>query len=94
MTDQWLQRIEERLWPSGVGRDVWMIVDAARDQRITDLLRSPYLEYSCLFSGALAPELKAVAPYLVRLNTTTTEPRDSSGSPGATVGESSSSPIR
>jgi Domain of unknown function (DUF4123) len=62
------QAIEESLWPTGSGRDVWMIVDCARDsQRIFRFLLACHLEYSCLYSGPLSPELEMAAPYLVQL---------------------------
>jgi hypothetical protein len=67
MTGKWMNRIQESLWPRGSGRDVWMIIDAARDPRISGMLATTYLEHACLFSGSLAPELKAVAPYLLHL---------------------------
>jgi hypothetical protein len=68
MTSEWLRRIEEYLWPNGFRRDAWMIVDAARDQRIFGMLLDCfYSGHTCLFSGAIAPELKIAAPYLVQL---------------------------
>jgi hypothetical protein len=60
--------IEDTLWPHGFSRDVWMILDCARDQqRIFRFLLSCHLEYSCLYSGYLAPALEMAAPYLVQL---------------------------
>jgi hypothetical protein len=44
-----------------------MIADAARDQRISAMLASSYLEHSCLYSGPLPVKLKSVAPYLIQL---------------------------
>ena len=61
--------IEQVFWPEGSTRDIWMIVDCARDpQPIFRYLLSCHLEYSCLYSGVLAPELEMAAPYLVQLN--------------------------
>ncbi len=68
MTDARLQQIEERLWPTGLSRDVWMIVDSARDRRVFPLLLECHLEYTCLYSGPLHPALETVAPYLVQLD--------------------------
>jgi hypothetical protein len=68
MTSQWLKRIESYLWPSGFSRDVWMIVDGARDRRIFWILREFHLEHYCLYAGALPPALEAAAPYLVQLD--------------------------
>ena len=63
------QTIEEYLWPKGSMPDVWMIVDCARDQRrIFRFLLGCHLEYSCLYSGPLAPALEMAAPYLVQLD--------------------------
>jgi len=62
-----LSNIKERLWPRGGGREVWMIVDGARDRRIFGMLLDSYLTYSCLYHGDIAPELELVAPYLVQL---------------------------
>ena len=62
------QAIEEYLWPKGFTRDVWMIVDCARDQqRIFRFLLGCHLDYSCLYSGYLPPVLEMAAPYLVQL---------------------------
>jgi uncharacterized protein DUF4123 len=62
-----LTSIEELLWPRGFTRDVWMIVDAARDKQIYPTLVASYMEYSCLYSGQLAPAIERAAPYLVQL---------------------------
>lgn len=61
------ETIERQLWPKGGNRDVWMILDPARQRRIYfDLINSP-LQYTCLYSGDIAQELEAVAPHLVQL---------------------------
>ena len=60
-------RLEEDLWPRGFRRDVWMVVDAARDQRIYGMLLESRLEFSCLYSGLIPPALETLAPYLVQL---------------------------
>jgi hypothetical protein len=60
--------LEQFLWPKGARRDIWMIVDAARDRRIFGMLLDGfYSDHTCLFSGTLAPALEIAAPYLVRL---------------------------
>lgn len=60
--------LEQVLWPKGARRDIWMIVDAARDRRIFGMLLDGfYSEHTCLFSGTLAPALEVAAPYLIRL---------------------------
>jgi hypothetical protein len=67
MANSYLSHIEKQFWPRGRGRDVWMIVDGARDRRIFGMLMNSYLNYSCLYSGAIPPELEIVAPHLVQL---------------------------
>lgn len=68
MTDQTLARIEQILWPDGPRQTAWMIVDGARTIEIFRFLIECHLEYACLYSGTLAPELEIVAPYLVQLD--------------------------
>jgi len=67
MTSEWLSRIEKTFWSQGFRRDIWMIVDAARDPRIFPMLQEFHLEYYCLYSGKLPPAMAAAAPYLVQL---------------------------
>jgi hypothetical protein len=68
MTEQWIQRIEEILWPEGPRQNIWMILDGARTIEIFRLLLACHLEYACLYSGPLTPELEIAAPYLVQLD--------------------------
>jgi hypothetical protein len=68
MTGQWLKQVESYLWPDGFRRNIWMIVDAARDRRIFWSLREFHLEHYCLYSGPLPAALEAAAPYLVQLD--------------------------
>jgi len=67
MANPYVSNIKERLWPRASGREVWMIVDGARDRRIFGALLDSYLTYECLYHGDIAPELEVVAPYLVQL---------------------------
>jgi Domain of unknown function (DUF4123) len=67
MTSDRLNRMVECLWPHGERRDIWMIVDFARDPRIFSILLECRLQYSCLYSGPLPPALEMAAPYLVQL---------------------------
>jgi hypothetical protein len=68
--------IEDYLWPNGPTRDVWMIVDCARDQnRIFRFLLACHLEQSCLYSGQIAPALEMSAPYLLQLEHDSEETR-------------------
>jgi hypothetical protein len=59
--------IEQELWPHGSNRNVFMILDGARDRRIYSDLMNSHLIYSCLYSGDLAFELEVAAPHLVQL---------------------------
>jgi hypothetical protein len=60
--------VEECLWPKDLTRNTWMIVDAARDRRLYGLvLDCFYSRHTCLFAGALTPEIQVVAPYLLQL---------------------------
>jgi hypothetical protein len=57
------------MWPPGSERrQVWAVLDCARDDRIYPLLRTSGLDYLCLFSGRLPPSVQAVAPYLVEVS--------------------------
>jgi uncharacterized protein DUF4123 len=68
MTDQLLARIEEILWSDGPRQNVWMIVDGARTIDVFRMLIECHLEYTCLYSGPLSPDLEIAAPYLVQLD--------------------------
>jgi Domain of unknown function (DUF4123) len=68
MTDELLARIEEILWPEGPRKNIWMILDGARSIEIFRMLLACHLEYACLYSGQLTPELEMAAPYLVQLD--------------------------
>jgi hypothetical protein len=48
--------------------DVWMILDAARDDRIYGAVDGCHLEKCCLYSGDLPWQLQMAAPYLVQLD--------------------------
>jgi len=58
----------EALWPPGeAGKtEVYAVLDGARDRRIEYLLLLWGLEHECLY-GAVGPELRNAAPFLVRL---------------------------
>jgi hypothetical protein len=65
-TDPDYTAIGRQFWPHGGDRDVWMIIDPARERRIYFDLINSHLEYSCLYSGDIADEPEAVAPHLVQ----------------------------
>jgi Domain of unknown function (DUF4123) len=62
-----LDLIEKQFWPHGPNRNVWMILDGARDRRIYSDLLNSHLIYSCLYSGELPYDLEVAAPFLVQL---------------------------
>ncbi len=66
--NRWFSSLREYFWPQGFRRDIWAVVDAARDSRILPMLQSFHLERHCLYSGPLPPALEAAAPYLVQLD--------------------------
>jgi len=68
MTSEQLDTIKEHLWPEGHRGNVWMIVDAARNQQILPMLKAFRLEYYCLYRGPLTRSLEAAAPYLLQLD--------------------------
>lgn len=67
MKNNYIPAIKKQFWPRAAGREVWMIVDGARDRNIYGALLDSYLNYSCLYHGEISPELELAAPYLVQL---------------------------
>lgn len=62
------QTITNQLWPTPGNQKVYLLVDAARDDKVSDLLyQLKPEEYTCLFEGHWAEDLAFVAPYLVVL---------------------------
>ncbi len=62
-----IERIEKQFWPYGSNRDVYMIIDLARDRRIYSDLVNSHFNYSCLYSGEIPFDLEVAAPHLVQL---------------------------
>jgi len=58
------------LWPPDAWSfmKTWAILDAARDERIYRAVDRSHQESCCLFAGNISPQLRAVAPYLVRFD--------------------------
>lgn len=70
MTAPHVEKILQYVWPPPKARnllDVYVLLDAARDEAIIPAVQNSDLEVDCLFSGVLPPDLSRVAPYLVRL---------------------------
>lgn len=60
--------MEKALWPRGEKRDIWMILDSARDPEIYGTHVGFWSEEKCLYRGHLPPQLKLAAPYLLQLD--------------------------
>jgi len=61
-------RVIQAIWPpSAAGMTVWAILDCARDERIYPALRTSQLDYRCLYSGKLHPEVERAAPHLIEI---------------------------
>jgi hypothetical protein len=68
--DESLQdRVLGALWPPGARSDtrIWVVLDAARDERIYPALLASRLDYVSLYGGRLPEALKRAAPYMVEL---------------------------
>ncbi|NJD05575.1 MAG: DUF4123 domain-containing protein [Methylococcaceae bacterium] len=78
MSQQPADRLLPLLFPENAapGRSVWAVLDAARDEQIFPGLRLSGLDYLCLYSGQLPPELQTTAPYLLELPPTSQRTRD------------------
>jgi hypothetical protein len=61
------ESVRRHLWPKEASRDVWAILDGARDGRIHSYLLNSFLDSKCLYSGQIPRELEIAAPYLVNL---------------------------
>jgi hypothetical protein len=64
---QRIDRIADALWTDAPGRDVYAILDCARDARIHPWINRRALDYTSLYRGPVAPVLDRCAPYLVHL---------------------------
>lgn len=71
MPHSYREAVRRHLWlqegSQEARRDVWAILDGARDNRIYSYLLDSYLDSKCLYSGQLPRELEIAAPYLVNL---------------------------
>ena len=68
MNNTTMQSLTTLLWPEGdkaEGKQVYWLLDGARDPEIVSLLGASGLPHVSLFSGQLHPRLMAAAPHLV-----------------------------
>lgn len=66
------ERVRECLWPGGFdahdrSREVFAVVDLARDARIHSWVLASAPHFVCIESGRMTPEQQSVAPYLLRV---------------------------
>ncbi|MGL1902118.1 MAG: DUF4123 domain-containing protein [Fibrobacterales bacterium] len=62
--------LESLLWPISEDRsDYWVyaVLDGAQNRSIASTLFDSFARYECLYEGELTSEMRAVAPYLIRL---------------------------
>jgi hypothetical protein len=64
------EALAKALWPSDQWSfmKTWAILDGARDSRIVKSVERSYQEKCCLYAGNISPQLREVAPYLVRFD--------------------------
>ncbi|MCY1077826.1 DUF4123 domain-containing protein [Archangium lansingense] len=70
MSPPHVEKLLQCVWPPLKARnllDVYVLLDAARDEAILPAIQGCDLEVDCLFSGVMPAALARVAPYLVRL---------------------------
>lgn len=74
----YVDHVLDRLWRPDAGGgspEVHLLLDGARDEHVLPLIRRNWIDHRCLLRGRLAPELAAVAPYLVSLGPRSTVTR-------------------
>jgi Domain of unknown function (DUF4123) len=65
-----VRSVKRLLWPEDSLRpvNVWAMLDAARDEKIFDLVSRCHLNKCCLFAGDLSPQLERAAPHLIQVS--------------------------
>jgi hypothetical protein len=61
------EQIRDILWPKGPRKDVWAVLDGARDPRIYSAILNSHNLTSCLYAGTITYALEHCAPHLVLL---------------------------
>jgi hypothetical protein len=60
--------VRSKLWREGEDKHVYVILDGAQNETLLDVIDdSEGLEYECLMTDKLEPDMQEVAPYLVHL---------------------------
>ena len=65
------QRLINLFWPDGDGADsrqIFAVMDGARNPQLAQWIRLRTLEHECLYRGELTLSLQNAAPYVVRLS--------------------------
>jgi hypothetical protein len=75
MNQATIDHLIARLWAGDEG-PTFALLDAARTEKIFELLRRSKLDYLSLFLGKLAPELAKASPYIVHLGSRSRETRE------------------
>lgn len=62
------ETVRSKLWREGVDKQVYVILDGAQNDSLLDVMADAEgLEYRCLLTGKLEPDMQEVAPYLIQL---------------------------
>ncbi len=62
------ESVRSKLWREGVDKQVYVILDGAQNENLLDVMADAEgLEYRCLLTGKLEPDMQEVAPYLIHL---------------------------
>ena len=57
-----------KLWREGDDKHVYVILDGAQNESLLDVMADHAgLEYECLMTGELEPDMQEVAPYIIHL---------------------------
>lgn len=63
------ESVRSKLWREGAEKHVYALLDGAQNETLLDVFFDhPDLEYECLLTGRLEPDMQEVAPYIVELH--------------------------
>ncbi|WP_418316686.1 DUF4123 domain-containing protein [Piscinibacter sakaiensis] len=63
------ESVRSKLWREAADKHLYVILDGAQNENLLDVFDDhPDLEYECLFTQRLEPDMAEVAPYLVELH--------------------------
>ena len=62
------EQVRNQFWPHGDSRrDIWAVLDCARDSSAARFVMHSGSESECLFAGELDPDLRLASPFLIRV---------------------------